>query len=131
MGKTLSDTSDVLVESFQNMWLWILFTSSVFGGNSAKGCMVCQVLQYVALNNSYLFLFCLNIDSELMNNTWFSISLLNLHSYCCPAPSGLIWSRYSLVIIPKNWNLFAVNFFVGSAGATQLYRIWRFVGNLQ
>ncbi|XP_058472618.1 mitochondrial pyruvate carrier 2b [Solea solea] len=39
--------------------------------------------------------------------------------------TGLIWSRYSLVIIPKNWNLFAVNFFVGSAGATQLYRIWR------
>ncbi|XP_069563644.1 mitochondrial pyruvate carrier 2b [Brachyistius frenatus] len=39
--------------------------------------------------------------------------------------TGLIWSRYSLVIIPKNWNLFAVNFFVGSAGASQLYRIWR------
>ncbi|XP_053184402.1 mitochondrial pyruvate carrier 2b [Scomber japonicus] len=38
--------------------------------------------------------------------------------------TGLIWSRYSLVIIPKNWNLFAVNFFVGSAGASQLYRIW-------
>ncbi|MEQ2177673.1 Mitochondrial pyruvate carrier 2 [Goodea atripinnis] len=38
--------------------------------------------------------------------------------------TGLIWSRYSLVIIPKNWNLFAVNFFVGTAGASQLYRIW-------
>uniref|UniRef100_A0A3B3Z375 Mitochondrial pyruvate carrier n=1 Tax=Poecilia mexicana TaxID=48701 RepID=A0A3B3Z375_9TELE len=41
--------------------------------------------------------------------------------------TGLIWSRYSLVIIPKNWNLFAVNFFVGSAGASQLYRIWKWV----
>lgn len=40
--------------------------------------------------------------------------------------TGLIWSRYSLVIIPKNWNLFAVNFFVGSAGISQLYRIWSF-----
>ncbi|XP_056285315.1 mitochondrial pyruvate carrier 2b [Pseudoliparis swirei] len=40
--------------------------------------------------------------------------------------TGLIWSRYSLVIIPKNWNLFCVNFFVGGAGATQLYRIWSF-----
>uniref|UniRef100_A0A1A8MU91 Mitochondrial pyruvate carrier n=1 Tax=Nothobranchius pienaari TaxID=704102 RepID=A0A1A8MU91_9TELE len=39
--------------------------------------------------------------------------------------TGLIWSRYSLVIIPKNWNLFAVNFFVGGAGISQLYRIWR------
>uniref|UniRef100_UPI003AAE1117 mitochondrial pyruvate carrier 2b isoform X1 n=1 Tax=Centroberyx gerrardi TaxID=166262 RepID=UPI003AAE1117 len=40
--------------------------------------------------------------------------------------TGLIWSRYSLVIIPKNWNLFAVNFFVGGAGGSQLYRIWRY-----
>ncbi|KAJ8351775.1 hypothetical protein SKAU_G00232510 [Synaphobranchus kaupii] len=39
--------------------------------------------------------------------------------------TGLIWSRYSLVIIPKNWNLFAVNFFVGAAGSSQLFRIWR------
>lgn len=41
--------------------------------------------------------------------------------------SGLVWSRYSLVIIPKNWNLFAVNFFVGAAGGSQLYRIWQWV----
>uniref|UniRef100_A0A8C5M770 Mitochondrial pyruvate carrier n=1 Tax=Leptobrachium leishanense TaxID=445787 RepID=A0A8C5M770_9ANUR len=38
--------------------------------------------------------------------------------------TGLIWSRYSLVIIPKNWSLFAVNFFVGCAGGSQLFRIW-------
>ncbi|XP_034069592.1 mitochondrial pyruvate carrier 2b [Gymnodraco acuticeps] len=40
--------------------------------------------------------------------------------------TGLIWSRYSLVITPKNWNLFCVNFFLGAAGSSQLYRIWRF-----
>uniref|UniRef100_A0A671T2T8 Mitochondrial pyruvate carrier n=1 Tax=Sinocyclocheilus anshuiensis TaxID=1608454 RepID=A0A671T2T8_9TELE len=40
--------------------------------------------------------------------------------------TGLIWSRYSLVIIPKNWNLFAVNFFVGGAGGSQLYRKWKY-----
>ncbi|XP_026126793.1 mitochondrial pyruvate carrier 2-like [Carassius auratus] len=40
--------------------------------------------------------------------------------------TGLIWSRYSLVIIPKNWNLFAVNVFVGSAGISQLFRIWKY-----
>ncbi|MGH0144654.1 UNVERIFIED_CONTAM: hypothetical protein FKN15_003984 [Acipenser sinensis] len=39
-------------------------------------------------------------------------------------PAGLVWSRYSLVIIPKNWSLFAVNFFLGCAGGSQLYRIW-------
>uniref|UniRef100_A0A8C2MXW1 Mitochondrial pyruvate carrier n=1 Tax=Cricetulus griseus TaxID=10029 RepID=A0A8C2MXW1_CRIGR len=36
--------------------------------------------------------------------------------------TGFIWSRYSLVIIPKNWSLFAVNLFV----ASQLFRIWRY-----
>ena len=37
-----------------------------------------------------------------------------------------IWSRYSLVIIPQNWSLFAVNFFVGTAGASQLFLICRY-----
>ncbi|XP_037354432.1 mitochondrial pyruvate carrier 2-like [Talpa occidentalis] len=45
--------------------------------------------------------------------------------------TGFIWSRYSLVITPKNWNLFAVNFFVGSAGASQLFRIWRYKQELK
>lgn len=40
--------------------------------------------------------------------------------------TGLVWSRYSLVIIPKNWSLFAVNFFLGCAGGSQLYRIWKY-----
>ncbi|KAK1902942.1 Mitochondrial pyruvate carrier 2 [Dissostichus eleginoides] len=31
-----------------------------------------------------------------------------------------------VVITPKNWNLFCVNFFLGAAGSSQLYRIWRF-----
>lgn len=30
------------------------------------------------------------------------------------------------MIIPKNWSLFAVNFFVGCAGGSQLFRIWRY-----
>ena len=42
------------------------------------------------------------------------------------AATGLIWSRYSLVIIPKNWNLFSVNIFVGGTGIYQLYRIFRY-----
>ncbi|XP_054940602.1 mitochondrial pyruvate carrier 2-like [Physeter macrocephalus] len=37
-----------------------------------------------------------------------------------------IWSRYSLVIFPQNWSLFAVNLFVGTAGASHLFRIWRY-----
>ncbi|KAH7644866.1 mitochondrial pyruvate carrier 2 [Dermatophagoides farinae] len=40
------------------------------------------------------------------------------------AATGLIWSRYSLVIIPKNWGLFSVNFFVAATNIAQLGRIY-------
>lgn len=43
------------------------------------------------------------------------------------AATGVIWSRYSLVITPKNWNLFSVNVFVACTGIYQLARIWRSV----
>ncbi|VDM01879.1 unnamed protein product [Schistocephalus solidus] len=43
------------------------------------------------------------------------------------AATGVIWSRYSMVITPKNWNLFSVNIFVGATGIYQLCRIFRFV----
>lgn len=36
--------------------------------------------------------------------------------------TGLIWSRYSLVIIPKNWSLFSVNVFVAATGLYSLSR---------
>ncbi|KAG0760232.1 hypothetical protein G6F22_019173 [Rhizopus arrhizus] len=34
--------------------------------------------------------------------------------------TGLIWSRYSMVIKPKNYTLFTVNIFVFATGAMQL-----------
>ncbi|KAK3735831.1 hypothetical protein QZH41_019932 [Actinostola sp. cb2023] len=37
--------------------------------------------------------------------------------------TGLIWSRYSMVIIPKNWLLFTVNIGLGVTGLNQLGRI--------
>ncbi|EDS38555.1 conserved hypothetical protein [Culex quinquefasciatus] len=40
------------------------------------------------------------------------------------AATGLIWSRYSLVIIPKNYGLFSVNLFVAFTQLAQLYRAW-------
>ncbi|KXJ05710.1 Mitochondrial pyruvate carrier 2 [Exaiptasia diaphana] len=39
------------------------------------------------------------------------------------AATGLIWSRYSMVIIPKNWLLFSVNIGLGITGLNQLGRI--------
>ncbi|KAI7872130.1 mitochondrial pyruvate carrier [Spinellus fusiger] len=37
--------------------------------------------------------------------------------------TGIIWSRYSTVIIPKNWTLCTVNVFVAATGFTQVARI--------
>lgn len=39
------------------------------------------------------------------------------------AATGAIWSRYCLVITPRVWALFAVNFFVAVTGFAQLGRI--------
>lgn len=36
--------------------------------------------------------------------------------------TGVIWSRYSMVITPVNYNLFAVNVFMATTGSYQLYR---------
>ncbi|XP_018566859.1 mitochondrial pyruvate carrier 3-like [Anoplophora glabripennis] len=38
--------------------------------------------------------------------------------------TGVIWSRYSLVIIPKNYLLFSVNLFICLIQFFQLYRIF-------
>uniref|UniRef100_A0A3P8XF52 Mitochondrial pyruvate carrier n=1 Tax=Esox lucius TaxID=8010 RepID=A0A3P8XF52_ESOLU len=56
--------------------------------------------------------------------------MFHLHLSCHYSP-GVIWSRYSLVIIPKNWGLFFVNSFVGLAGANQLVRIWMYQHELK
>jgi len=42
------------------------------------------------------------------------------------AATGVIWSRYSLVIIPKNYGLFSVNVFVALTQILQLYRAFTF-----
>ncbi|KAG2248984.1 hypothetical protein Bca4012_087688 [Brassica carinata] len=36
--------------------------------------------------------------------------------------TGVIWSRYSMVITPKNWNLFSVNVAMAGTGIYQLSR---------
>jgi hypothetical protein len=42
------------------------------------------------------------------------------------ALTGVIWSRYSVVIIPKNYSLLSVNAFVALTQGTQLYRALKF-----
>jgi hypothetical protein len=38
--------------------------------------------------------------------------------------TGLIWVRYSFVIVPVNLSLAGVNCFVAATGMTSLYRAW-------
>mmetsp|Transcript_17092 Transcript_17092/g.28120 ORF Transcript_17092/g.28120 Transcript_17092/m.28120 type:complete len:144 (-) Transcript_17092:139-570(-) len=38
------------------------------------------------------------------------------------ASTGVIWARYSTQIIPVNYNLLAVNIFVGATGIYQVFR---------
>ncbi|GAB5586283.1 Mitochondrial pyruvate carrier 2 [Umbelopsis nana] len=42
------------------------------------------------------------------------------------AATGMIWTRYAMVIIPKNWTLCTVNIFVAATGLTQLARIFKY-----
>ncbi|XP_075213335.1 mitochondrial pyruvate carrier 2-like isoform X1 [Lycorma delicatula] len=47
------------------------------------------------------------------------------------AATGVVWSRYSLVIIPKNWSLFSVNVFVAITNFYQLTRAVRYQRSLK
>ncbi|XP_044765085.1 mitochondrial pyruvate carrier 2-like [Coccinella septempunctata] len=42
------------------------------------------------------------------------------------AATGIIWCRYSLVIIPKNYSLFSVNLFIAVSQCYQLYRSMKY-----
>ncbi|VDP02298.1 unnamed protein product [Schistosoma margrebowiei] len=48
---------------------------------------------------------------------------VSLYQSAALAATGIIWSRYSMVIIPKNYNLLSVNAFVALTGLYQLARI--------
>mmetsp|Transcript_11780 Transcript_11780/g.19629 ORF Transcript_11780/g.19629 Transcript_11780/m.19629 type:complete len:108 (-) Transcript_11780:70-393(-) len=39
--------------------------------------------------------------------------------------TGIIWARYSTQIRPVNYNLLAVNIFVGATGLYQMYLRWQ------
>ncbi|XP_072035711.1 mitochondrial pyruvate carrier 2-like [Amphiura filiformis] len=47
------------------------------------------------------------------------------------AATGIIWSRYSMVVVPKNWNLFSVNVFLALTGVMQLSRIFLYNKSLE
>eukprot|EP00922_Rhytidocystis_sp_ex-Travisia-forbesii_P014323 GHVS01021454.1.p1 GENE.GHVS01021454.1~~GHVS01021454.1.p1 ORF type:complete len:163 (+),score=18.67 GHVS01021454.1:51-491(+) len=51
------------------------------------------------------------------------VELLSPAQQTAVAATGIIWCRYSMVIIPVNWNLFSVNVAMACTGSYQLYRI--------
>lgn len=53
------------------------------------------------------------------------VERLSIPQSCALAATGIIWSRYSVVIIPKNYSLLSVNAFVAMTQCYQLYRAIR------
>jgi len=51
---------------------------------------------------------------------------LSLSQTTALTATGCIWARYSMVIVPKNYNLFAVNFFLALTGLFQLSKIYAY-----
>ncbi|CAN1144968.1 Mitochondrial pyruvate carrier 4 [Linum perenne] len=51
-----------------------------------------------------------------------SLTISNLSKQASVTCTGIIWSRYSTVITPKNWNLFSVNVAMAATGMYQLSR---------
>jgi hypothetical protein len=49
---------------------------------------------------------------------------ISTNQQCVVTFSGLVWSRYSLIVTPRNVPLFAVNFFMSFSGLYQLFRKW-------
>jgi len=54
-----------------------------------------------------------------------SFSVFSVSTPTALACTGIIWTRWSFVITPVNWNLAAANVFVGCTGLYQLQRVWR------
>lgn len=51
------------------------------------------------------------------------VESLSIYQCGSLAVSGMIWTRYALVITPKNWSFFAVNLFMSTLNWGQIARI--------
>ncbi|KAK9891348.1 hypothetical protein WA026_014588 [Henosepilachna vigintioctopunctata] len=61
-----------------------------------------------------------------IGDLWRPADKLSIAQTLSLVASGLIWSRYSMVIIPKNYSLFSVNLFVAITQLYQFFRVIRF-----
>ena len=51
---------------------------------------------------------------------------LSLNQSVSLMATGMIWSRYSMVVIPKNYTLLSVNLALGTTGVFQVFRILQY-----
>lgn len=56
---------------------------------------------------------------------------LSVNQCAVLATTGIIWSRYSLVIVPKNYSLFMVNLFVATTQLIQVARALQYQYSLK
>ncbi|KAK9891347.1 hypothetical protein WA026_014587 [Henosepilachna vigintioctopunctata] len=61
-----------------------------------------------------------------ISDLWRSAENLSLMQTLSLVFTGLIWTRYSVVITPKNYYLFSVNVCIAITEIYQLYRVIRF-----
>lgn len=89
-----------------------------------------DLLLYIRINEKWL---CWVVHFWAPTFKW-GISIANIADFAKPpenlsypqqiavTATGVIWSRYSTVINPKNWNLFSVNVAMAGTGIYQLSR---------
>jgi len=53
------------------------------------------------------------------------VEMIATKQQCVAIASGLVWTRYSMVITPVNYSLAGANFFLACTGFYQLYRKWQ------
>ncbi|XP_040958574.1 mitochondrial pyruvate carrier 4 isoform X1 [Gossypium hirsutum] len=85
-------------------------------------CCKCLTTSYstLILASLYLHVFEACLIGLHLILTVFSSFLSVIFWYTAVTCTGVIWSRYSTVITPKNWNLFSVNIVMAGTGLYQL-----------
>lgn len=84
----------------------------------------CSFPAWLTFFNIYLFLQSLVIAG--LGDLSRPANQLSIGQSASLLATGVIWSRYSLVIIPKNYSLFSVNVFVALTQLLQLARAYNY-----
>jgi len=116
----------------------ILGTAGIVAGTAAIGRPIQRAISKAPINQTVLNF--LNHPAGIFTSMFWAptikwmLSIANIRDYkrpvekvstlqqCALCATGFIWSRYSMVIYPVNWNLFAVNITLAITGSYHLIR---------